>query len=133
MNDDDLRELLVHSKRIAVVGLSDQPSRPSYGVAQYLQRHGYTIVPVNPFVQTVLGEQAYPNLHSIPGPIDIVDIFRRSDQVGPVVDEAIAVGAKAVWMQLGVVDEQAAQRAREAGLAAVVDRCLKIDHARLIH
>ncbi len=132
MNDQELRALLMQSRRIAVVGLSDQPSRPSYGVALYMQQHGYTIVPVNPFVHMVLGERAYPDLRSIAGLIDIVDIFRRSDHVEPVVDEAIAVGAKAIWMQLGVVNEAAAQRARVAGLTVVMNRCIKIDHARLM-
>lgn len=132
MSQPDLRTLLQTARRIAVVGLSDKPDRPSYGVAQYLQRHGYTIIPVNPALQSVLGEQAYPDLASIPEPVDIVNIFRRPADVGPVVDAAIATGAPAVWLQLGIVNEAAAQRAREAGLTVVMDRCIKIEHARLL-
>ncbi len=132
MNDHALAELLRSARRIAVVGLSDKPDRPSYGVAAYLQRAGYTIIPVNPTLTSVLGETAYPDLASIPEPVDIVDIFRRSEEAGAVVDEAISAGAKAIWMQLGVADAAASARAVAAGLAVVENRCLKIEHARLI-
>jgi predicted CoA-binding protein len=114
----------------AVVGLSDKPHRPSHSVASLLQQRGYRIVPVNPRLTSVLGESCYPKLSAIPFPVEVVDIFRRSSEAGAVVDEAIAVGAKAVWMQLGVIDEAAAQRARAAGLAVVMDRCPAIELGR---
>lgn len=114
--------------RIAVVGLSSNPSRASHGVARYLQAHGYTITPVNPNEKEVLGERAYASLRDLPEPPEVVDIFRRSEEVGAIVDEAIEIGAKAIWMQLGVIDLDAAKRAREAGLTVVVDRCLEIEH-----
>lgn len=131
MAEVNLKELLGGAKTVAVVGLSDKPDRDSYRVAEYLQRAGYAIIPVNPVVDEVLGVKAVGSLGEIEGPIDIVDIFRRSDQVGPVVEEAIAAGAKAIWMQLGVINEEAAARAREAGLPVVMDRCIKIEHALL--
>ncbi|HEY1011202.1 MAG TPA: CoA-binding protein [Herpetosiphonaceae bacterium] len=131
MAEVNLKELLAGAKTVAVVGLSDKPDRDSYRVAEYLQRAGYAIIPVNPVVDEVLGVKAVGSLREIEGPIDIVDIFRRSDQVGPIVEEAIEVGAKAVWMQLGVVNEEAAARAREAGLPVVMDRCIKIEHSLL--
>ena len=124
---DDIFEM----KRIAVVGLSSDPSRPSYDVARYLQRQGYTIIPVNPKETEVLGEKSYPTLSDIPEPPDVVDIFRRPEYVGEIVDEAIRVGAKAVWLQLGVINEEAARKAREAGLLVVMDRCMKIEHHML--
>jgi predicted CoA-binding protein len=111
----------------AVVGLSGDPSRPAFGVAGWLQAHGRQIVPINPLGTSVHGQQGYKNLAEVPFPIDVVDIFRRSDQAGVHVDEAIAVGAKAVWLQLGVVDEAAAQRARDAGLLVAMDTCPKIE------
>jgi predicted CoA-binding protein len=125
----DITDILA-MKRIAVVGLSSNPSRPSYDVSRYMQHHGYTIIPVNPAETEVLGEKSYANLVDLPEPPEVVDIFRRSEFVGPVVDEAIAVGAKAIWMQLDVIDVDAARRAREAGLLVVVDRCIKVEHAR---
>lgn len=124
---DDILEM----KRIAVVGLSSDPSRPSYDVARYLQRQGYTIIPVNPKETEVLGEKSYPTLSDIPEPPDVVDVFRRPEYVGEIVDEAIRVGAKAVWLQLGVINEEAARKAREAGLLVVMDRCMKIEHHML--
>jgi predicted CoA-binding protein len=130
--DDIMRQALQVARVIAVVGLSDKPSRPSYGVAQYLQAQGYRIVPINPNLEEVLGEQAYPDLIAVSFDIDLVDIFRRSEVVGPHVDEAIKKGVKTIWMQIGVRDEKAAQRAREAGLQVVMDRCTKIEHMRLI-
>jgi predicted CoA-binding protein len=111
----------------AVVGLSDNPTRAAWGVAQFLQHKGKRIVPVHPAAPTVHGERGYASLADIPFPIDVVDCFVRSDLVGPVVDDAIAVGAKGVWMQLGVIDPAAAQRAADAGLAVVMDRCPKIE------
>lgn len=114
----------------AVVGASPNPERPSHGVMGVLERHGYTVVPVNPRADEVRGRPAYPDLASVPEPIDVVDIFRRPEAAGAHVDEAIAAGAKAVWMQLGVVDEAAAQRARAAGLDVVMDRCPAIELAR---
>jgi predicted CoA-binding protein len=121
-------ELLTAYKTIAVVGLSSRKFRASYGVAAYMQRAGYRIVPVNPKEQDVLGEKCYPDLTSIPIPVEIVDIFRRSEFVPEIVDEAIAIGAKAIWMQEGVVHEEAAAKARAAGLEVVMDRCILKDH-----
>ncbi len=132
MNDREIRQLLETSKTIAVVGLSDKPDRDSYRVAEYLQRQGYRIIPVNPTVDAVLGEKSYASVSDIPASVDIVDIFRRSDAVGPVVEDAIAAGARAVWMQLGIENEEAAQAAEAAGLQVVMDRCIKIEHARLM-
>ena len=126
-----LQDLLRAARTIAVVGLSDKKARPSYGVARYMQAAGYRIIPVNPEVKEVLGEKCYPNLESVPEPIDIVDIFRRSEFVPPVVEAAIRVGARVVWMQEGVVHEEAAARARAAGLAVVMDRCLLKEHLRM--
>jgi predicted CoA-binding protein len=124
----DIKRILDESHTIAVVGLSDKPERPSYDVAGYLKDHGYRIIPVNPNLNKVLSEKAYPDLLSIPGQIDVVDIFRRSEDVGPVVDDAIKKGAKVVWMQLGIINEQAAEKARAAGLEVVMDRCMKIEY-----
>lgn len=130
---DAIRELLTGARTIAVVGLSDDQSRPSYGVAAYLQRKGYTIVPVNPHLRRpVLGEQPYPSLAAVPQPIDIVDLFRRPEYVPDLVDEAIAVGAKAVWMQLGVGHSGAAAKAEAAGLRVVMDRCIAVEHRMLV-
>ena len=127
-----VRDILEKSKVIAVVGLSPKPERDSHEVAKYLQGQGYRIVPVNPRADTILGEKSYPDLASIPGKVDVVDIFRRSDDVPPVVDQAIAIGAKAVWMQLGIVNEVAAAKARKAGLGVVMDRCMLVEHRNLV-
>ena len=124
-------ELLRTSRTIAVVGLSSKKFRPSYGVAEYMQGQGYRIIPVNPNEAEVLGEKTYARIEDVPGHIDIVDIFRRSEFVLPIVESAIRLGAGAVWMQEGVVDEEAAQKAREAGLAVVMDRCILKEHMRL--
>jgi len=124
-------EILNSSRIIAVVGLSPEPDRPSYQVARYLKEQGYRIVPVNPGAKEILGELCYPTLRSIPEVVDAVDIFRRSEEVPAVVEEAIRIGAKAVWMQEGVIDEAAAARAREAGLLVVMDRCMLKQHRRL--
>ena len=131
--DEDIKALLEGARTIAVVGASDRPSRPSYGVMATLQRHGYRTIPVNPQItgEHVHGEFVFRDLDQLGDPIDIVDIFRRSDAVGEVVDQAIAIGAKAVWMQLGVVDQLAAARAEAAGLKVVMDRCPAIEIPRL--
>jgi hypothetical protein len=131
--DEDIAELLTTSRTIALVGASDRPNRPSYGVMKYLQDRGYRVFPVNPQItgEHVHGEFVWRELAQIGEPIDIVDIFRRPQAAGEAVDEAIAVGAKAVWMQLGVINEDAAARAEAAGLKVVMDRCPKIDIPRL--
>ena len=126
-----LRRLLSENKRVAVVGLSTNEMRPSYFAAKYLKDHGFTIIPVNPKYKEVLGERCYPDLKSIPGPVDIVDLFQRSEAVMPFVEDAIAIGAKVVWMQLGIVNHEAAEKARAAGLEVVMNRCMKIEYARL--
>ena len=123
-------DLLRKSHVIAVVGLSSKKFRPSYGVAEYMQREGYRIIPVNPNETEVLGEKAYARLEDIPEHVDIVDIFRRSEFVAALVEEAIRRRASAVWMQEGVVDEEAAEKARAAGLAVVMDRCILKEHSR---
>ena len=131
--DADIRDLLASARTIAMVGASDRPGRPSHGVMAMLQRHGYRVIPVNPQItgEHVLGEFVFRNLHQLGDPIDIVDIFRRSDAAGEAVDQAIAIGAKAVWMQLGVIDQAAAARAEAAGLKVEMDRCHAIDIPRL--
>ncbi len=131
MDDTRIREILENSKTIAVVGLSPNPERDSYEVARYLQEMGYRIIPVNPKADEILGEKVYPDLASIPESIDIVDIFRRSEHVPPIVDKAITVGAKTVWMQIGVINEEAAGKATAAGLSVVMDRCTMREHKRL--
>ena len=126
---DVAARILRDYRHIAVVGISDRPSRDSYRVAAYLAQAGYVIIPVNPNVTQVLGERCWPTLDDAPKPIEVVDVFRRSELVEPVVDAAIRVGAKAVWMQDGVVNEAAAAKARAAGLLVVMDRCMLRDHA----
>jgi len=130
VNSDPIRELLARSKVIAVVGLSSKTHRPSYGVSRYMQSAGYRIIPVNPLEKEVLGEKSYARLEDVPVQVDIVDVFRRSEHVPPVVESAVAIGAKAVWLQEGVVHEEAATRARGAGLEVVMDRCILKEHAR---
>jgi uncharacterized protein len=130
--DDQLRQILQQARVIAVVGLSNNPARPSYGVTRYMQSQGYRIVPINPELTEAFGETAYPDLLSVPFEIDLVDIFRRSELVLPHVDEAIQKGVKTVWMQLGVRNADAAQRAQAAGLAVVMDRCILVEHRRLL-
>jgi len=126
-----LRRILKQTKTIAVVGLSANWWRPSYFAAKYLQEHGYRIVPVNPQYAEILNEKCYPNLRAIPFKVDVVDCFRRSEQIPALADDAIAIGAKVLWMQLGVINHAAAEKARAAGLEVVMDRCMKIEHGRL--
>ncbi len=126
-----LRRILVQYKRVAIVGLSDNWSRPSNFVGKYLIEHGFEIFPVNPKYDEILGRQCYPDLKSIPEAVDIVDLFQRADRVMPFVEDAIDIGAKCVWMQLEIVNEEAAALARAAGLDVVMDRCIKIEYARL--
>jgi uncharacterized protein len=127
-----LRRILARSRTLAVVGLSAQWYRPSYFAAKYMQDHGYRIIPVNPRYAEVLGQRCYPDLRAIPEPVDLVDCFRRSEDIPPIGDDAIAIGARVLWMQLGVVNEQAAKRAVDAGLDVVMNRCVKIEHARIL-
>ena len=131
--DDDVREILEGMRTWAVVGCSPDPHRDSHRIAALLQRHGYRVIPVNPAVEEVLGERCYPSLRDIPATegVEVVDLFRRSAAVAPHVEEAIAIGARAVWMQLGVIDHEAAERARAAGLRVVMDRCPAIELPRL--
>ncbi len=124
-------EILRRSRTIAVVGLSSRRFRPSYGVAEYMKRAGYRIIPVNPAEKEILGEACYPDLDSVPEPVDIVDIFRRPEFVPDIVEAAIRKGARAIWMQEGVYHEEAARRAEAAGIAVVMDRCILKDHRRL--
>ena len=132
-NDSDtLRRLLLASKTIAIVGLSADTQRPSHGVAHYLQSHGYRIVPVNPRVTDVLGEPCYARLEDIPFAVDVVNVFRRSDDVAPIARSAVAIGARCLWQQLGVASAEADAIARAGGLLSVMDRCIKIDHQRLL-
>jgi predicted CoA-binding protein len=130
--DDALRALLEKARTLAVVGLSSNPARPSHGVARYLQSHGYRVVPVNPRETEVLGEPAYPDLGSAPGPIDVVVVFRRPEDAPQVADQAIAAGTPVLWLQDGVVSPEAALRAHEAGLTVVMDDCIRRRHRRLL-
>lgn len=127
---DSIREILKRCKTIAVVGLSSNPLRPSHEVSEYMQRAGYRIIPVNPNETEVLGEKSYARLEDVPEKVDIVNVFRRAAEVRPAVESAIRVGAKVVWMQLGIEDEPAAEKARAAGLAVVEDACILIEHRR---
>jgi predicted CoA-binding protein len=126
-----LRTLLLETRSIAVVGLSANWHRPSFFAAKYMQDHGYTIVPVNPAYDEILGQKCYPSLRDVPVPIDMVDVFRKPQDVLPLVDDAVAIGAKSFWLQLGVINTDAAQRAEAAGMKVVMDRCVKIEYARL--
>jgi predicted CoA-binding protein len=130
---NQISELLHSSRTIAVIGLSAKRFRPSHGVAEYMQHSGYRIIPVNPLETQILGETCYPDLDSVPGPVDIVDIFRRSEFVPEIVEAAIRKGAKVVWMQEGVIHEDAARRAEKAGLTVIMDRCILKDHRRLAY
>ncbi len=130
--EDEIRDILENYTTVAVVGLSDKPERDSHRVAKYLKEHGYTVVPVNPARSEILGEKSYPDLSSIPQQIDIVDIFRNIDAIPGIVDEAIKIKAKVVWMQLGLAHDESAQKAREAGLVAIQSKCMKIEYAKLL-
>lgn len=132
MQVPDLKEILTRYRTIAVVGLSPDSGKPSHEVALYLKRAGYRIIPVNPAVDEVFGEKSYPTLADVPEEVEIVDVFRRSEFVPEIVEQAIAKGAKVVWMQEGVVHEQAARRAREAGLEVVMDRCMLKEHVKAV-
>lgn len=131
-SDQELKDILVSAKTIASVGLSSNPQKESYGIALYLKDQGYKVVPVNPTTPEVFGEKSYPDLGSVPEKIDVVQVFRKPEDVPPVVDDAIKAGAKVVWMQEGIVNEEAAQKAREAGLQVVMDACMRSTHRRLI-
>lgn len=130
-SSDEIRRILSAARTIAVVGLSRDPNRDSHRVAAYLQAQGYRVIPVNPAVKEVLGEKAYPDLASVPVPVDVVDVFRRVEAIPGIVDEAIAVKAKAVWMQLGLAHNAAAEKARGAGLAVVMNKCIMMQHRHL--
>jgi predicted CoA-binding protein len=127
----DLRRIMTDYKRVAMVGLSTDWSRPSNFAAKYLLDHGFEVIPVNPKYPEILGQKCYTDLSDIPTPVDIVDLFQRIERVPPFVDQAIEIGAKVVWFQLGIVHEEAAQKARDAGLEVVQNRCMKIEYARL--
>jgi len=127
-----LRRILAQSRALAVVGLSAQWNRPSYFAAKYMRDHGYRIIPVNPRYTEVLGETCYPDLKAVPEPVDVVDCFRKSGEIPAIADDAIAIGAKVLWMQLGIVNDEAARRASLAGLDVVMNRCVKIEHARIL-
>jgi predicted CoA-binding protein len=131
-SNEAIKEFLRNAKTIAVVGLSDKPDRTSYQVSAYMQKQGYKIIPVNPQITSSLGEKAYPDLQSVPVPIDIVNIFRRSEEVAGVVEAAIQVGAKAVWAQQGVRDDEAAKEAVKHGLFTVMDQCIAVAHSVLV-
>ena len=126
-----LRRVLQESRVIAVVGLSPNWNRPSFFAAKYMLEHGYTVIPVNPGASEILGQKCYPELAAIPVKVDLVDVFRKPEDVGPIADEAIRIGARCLWLQLGVINQEAAERAVAAGLDVVMDRCVKIEYARL--
>ena len=127
----ELRRILKTNHTIAVVGLSADWYRPSYFAAKYMQEHGFRIIPVNPKYDEILGEKCYPNLKAIPEPVDIVDVFRKPEDCVPIAEDAVAIGAKVLWLQLGVINEEAARIAEAGGLEVVMDRCVKIEYARL--
>jgi predicted CoA-binding protein len=131
-NDRMMKEILLATKTIASVGVSSNPGKESYGIVQYLKSQGYRVFPVNPTADEILGEKSYPDLESVPEKIDVVQVFRKPEDVPPVVESAIKIGAKTVWMQEGIVNEEAAQTAREAGLQVVMDACMRATHRRLI-
>jgi predicted CoA-binding protein len=131
--DDRIKEILKTNKVIAIVGLSDNEERYSHRVGKFLKARGYTIIPVNPNYETVLGEKSYPSLLDIPGDVDVVDIFRKPEAVDEIVDEAIKKGVNVVWMQEGVINYKAAQKAKDAGLQVVMDRCMYKEYSRLYH
>ena len=131
-NDQMMKDILLSAKTVASVGLSSNRAKESYGIVEYLKGQGYRIIPVNPTATEILGEKSYPDLESVPEKIDVVQVFRNPEDVPPVVDSAIKVGAKVVWMQEGIVNEEAATKARAAGLQVVMDACMRATHRRLI-
>ena len=131
-NDQMMKDILLSAKTVASVGLSSNRAKESYGIVEYLKGQGYHIIPVNPTATEILGEKSYPDLESVPEKIDVVQVFRKPEDVSPVVDSAIKVGAKVVWMQEGIVNEEAAAKARAAGLQVVMDECMRATHRRLI-
>lgn len=131
-SEQEMKDILLSAKTVAAVGLSSNRAKESFGIVQYLKDQGYKIIPVNPSANEIMGEKAYPDLSSIPESVDVVQVFRKPEDVPPVVDEAIKIGAKVVWMQEGVVNEEAAQKAREAGLKVVMDACMRSAHRRLL-
>ncbi|HLF05592.1 MAG TPA: CoA-binding protein, partial [Thermoplasmata archaeon] len=131
-SDEELSGILRSARTIAVVGISEDPAKPSHSVPAYLSTKGYRIIPVNPKLESVLGQRAFPDLKSIPEKVDVVQVFRRTDAVPPIVEEAIAIGAKVVWMQSGIIHEESAERARQSGLQVVMDACMRSSHQRLI-
>ena len=130
--DVDLKEILLTAKNIASVGLSSNPNKESYRIASYLKAQGYRVIPVNPTASEIMGDTSYPDLQSVPEKIDIVQVFRKPEDVPPVVEDAIKAGAKVIWMQEGIVHEEAAQKARQAGLQVVMDTCMRVAHRTLI-
>jgi len=131
-SDKEMKEILLSTKTIASVGLSSNMEKESYWIVSYLKEQGYRILPVNPTATEIIGEKVYPSLSAIPDKVDVVQVFRKSEDVPPVVEEAIKIGAKVVWMQEGIINEEAAQKAREAGLQVVMDACMRATHRRLI-
>lgn len=131
-HDESLREILLSAKTIASVGMSSNQAKESFWIASYLKEQGYRVIPINPTADEILGEKAYPDLQSVPEKIDVVQVFRKPEDVPPVVDDAIQVGAKVVWMQEGIVNYEAAQKAEEAGLQVVMDACMRSTHRRLM-
>ena len=131
-NDKEMKEILLSAKTIASFGLSSNQEKESYWIVSYLKEQGYRIIPVNPTATEIMGEKVYPDLESIPDKVDVVQVFRKSEDVPPVVESAIKIGAKVVWMQEGIINEAAAQKAREAGLQVVMDACMRATHRRLM-
>ncbi len=132
ISDAEIKEILQETRRIAIVGLSNKPDRDSYKVAKYLQEAGFTIIPINPVVDEVLGVKAVPSLLQLTEPVDLIDVFRRSEETVPIAEQSVKTGAKVLWLQLGIKNEEAERIAREAGMKVVMDRCIKIEHARLL-
>ncbi len=131
MNDIELKRILESTRTIASVGLSSNPTKESFGVGSYLIEHGFNLIPVNPTAPEILGRKAYPDLLSIPQKVDVVQVFRPAEDVPPIVEQAIQIGAKVVWMQLGIINHEAARTAQDAGLQVVMDHCMRVEHRRL--
>ncbi len=131
MNRSEMQRILKTAHTIATVGISTKPDKPGHNVPRYLMEHGYHVIPVNPTIDEIFGQKAYPDLLSIPEPVDVVQMFRRAEDVPPIVDQAIQIGAKVVWMQEGIINEAAAQKAEAAGLEVVMDHCMMVEHRRM--